>query len=343
MRTETRNAVLATGKAGPMAWLKKIFLKVGVLPFLMVVCLLIFGFLSDHFLSTRNLLNVARQSSYLVIASLAQFMVLLVAGIDLSVGTIIAVASVSGAITMTGILSVAPDAVALALVLGILAGLLAGTVLGMINGFGVAVFQVQPFMMTLSMTSIGFGLALFATSGTPVTGLPASLGNVLGYGVLFGIPLPIWVALTLAAGLAFLLGRTGFGRHLYAIGGNVKAARLSGIDTGRLTFLAYAIGGTLAGVTGVMLTARMMSGEANVGATMPLETIAACVIGGASLSGGAGSVTGVILGALFISLVQNGMNLAQVDSYLQLVVIGLILIFAVIADNFRSRLLNPRG
>lgn len=343
MTAQSKPSAAAQARNGAFRWIRTAFLRVGVLPFLMAICLLVFGTMSEHFLSSRNLMNVARQSSYLITASLAQFVVLLVAGIDLSVGTVIAVASVAGAMTMTGILTLMPDAVALALVAGIAAGLLAGSLLGAISGVGVAIFGVQPFMMTLSMTSIGFGLALFATSGTPVTGLPDSLGTMLGYGTALGVPLPIWVAGVLALALAFVLGRTGFGRHLYAIGGNVKAARLSGIDTRRLTLIAYAIGGTLAGVTGVMLTARMMSGEANVGATMPLETIAACVIGGASLSGGAGSVTGVILGALFISLVQNGMNLARVDSYLQLVVIGLILIFAVIADNIRSRLLNPRG
>lgn len=288
-------------------------------------------------------MNVARQSSFLVMASLAQFIVLLVGGIDLSVGTIVAVASVSSATSMLILSTLAPDFAWLVISFGALIGVLSSMAMGAVNGIGVSLFNVQPFMMTLGMTSIGFGLALFATAGMPVTGLPPAFSQELGYGTLFNIPVPIYVALVLALLMGFGLGQTGFGRHLYAIGGNAKAARLSGISVPSLTFLAYVLSAGLCGITGVMLTARMSSGEANIGATLPLETIAACVIGGVSLSGGTGSVTGVLMGAVFITLIQNGMNLARVDSYLQMVVIGVILILAVVADNIRLRMINPRS
>jgi ribose/xylose/arabinose/galactoside ABC-type transport system permease subunit len=325
-----------------MKLLQRVFLRIGVLPFLMLLAICIFSFISGHFLSERNLLNVARQASYLAIASLGQFLVLLVAGIDLSVGTITAAASVASSMTMIAIGQAVPEAIWLAIPAGMLAGVLVAMALGAVNGFGVSLLNVQPFMMTLGMTSIGFGLALFATSGMPVMGLPDAFAQRFGYGAILGLPLPICVALVLAGLTGFVLGNTGSGRHLYAIGGNARAARLSGISVRRLTFTSYVLGAALCGVTGVMLTARMSSGEANIGATLPLETIAACVIGGVSLSGGTGRVWGVVLGALFITLVQNGMNIAQVDSYLQMVVIGLILIFAIIADNIRSRMLNAR-
>jgi ribose/xylose/arabinose/galactoside ABC-type transport system permease subunit len=325
-----------------MELLQRIFLRIGVLPFLMLLAICIFGFISGQFLSERNLLNVARQASYLVMASLGQFLVLLVAGIDLSVGTITAASSVASAMTMIALGQVLPEAVWLAIPAGMLAGVLVAMALGAVNGIGVSLLNVQPFMMTLGMTSVGFGLALFATSGMPVMGLPEAFGQSFGYGTILGLPLPICVALVLAGLTGLVLGHTGYGRHLYAIGGNARAARLSGISVRRLTFSAYVLGAALCGVTGVMLTARMSSGEANIGATLPLETIAACVIGGVSLNGGTGRVWGVVLGALFITLVQNGMNLARVDSYLQMVVIGLILILAIIADNIRSRMLNAR-
>lgn len=325
-----------------MDQLKRIFLRVGVLPFLMVIAIAIFGSISGQFLSERNLMNVMRQASYLTLAALGQFLVLLVAGIDLSVGTITAASSVAAAMAMISLSPVFADMIWLAIGGGILAGVLVACLLGAINGIGVSVLNVQPFMMTLGMTSVGFGLALFVTSGMPVMGLPEAFGQVLGYGSVFGIPLPIIIAISLALVTGFVMSNTGFGRHLYAIGGNARAARLSGLPVGRLTFVAYTLGAAFCGVTGVMLTARMASGEANIGASLPLETIAACVIGGVSLSGGTGRVAGVVMGAMFITLVQNGMNLARVDSYLQMVVIGVILICAIIADNLRIRMLNAR-
>jgi ribose transport system permease protein len=220
-----------------------------------------------------------------------------------------------------------------------LAGLLAGLSIGVVNGLGVAVFSVSPFMMTLGLASIGFGIALYLTGGVPVYGMPEAYGSIFGFGGFFGIPTPIYVTAILIVAMYVLLNWTRFGRYLYAVGGNLKASRLSGIHTRRILLLAYVLCGALATVSGLMLTARLETGEANIGASMPLESIAACVIGGVSLRGGVGRLSGVVLGAIFIGLVQNGMNLARIDSYLQTVVIGVLLILAVVADQLRLKVI----
>jgi ribose transport system permease protein len=208
-----------------------------------------------------------------------------------------------------------------------------------VNGVGVAFFNVSPFMMTLGLASIGFGIALFLTGGVPVYGMPQQFGSIFGFGHLLGLPVPIYVTAALVATMYVLLNWTRFGRYLYAVGGNIKASSLSGINTRRTLFLAYVLCGALATVAGLTLTARLETGEANIGASMPLESIAACVIGGVSLRGGVGRLSGVVLGAIFIGLVQNGMNLARIDSYLQTVVIGILLILAVLADQLRQRVI----
>jgi ribose transport system permease protein len=240
---------------------------------------------------------------------------------------------------MSSLYAAYPDLVLLAIAGGMLAGFLAGVSIGVVNGVGVAVFSLSPFMMTLGMASVGFGIALYLTGGVPVYGMPQAFGTSLGFGHVFGLPVPLYVAAALVGIMYVLLNWTRFGRYLYAVGGNIKASRLSGINTRRTLFMAYVLCGSLATISGLMLTARLETGEANIGAAMPLESIAACVIGGVSLRGGVGRLSGVVLGAIFIGLVQNGMNLARIDSYLQTVVIGILLIFAVMADQLRQRVL----
>ena len=313
------------------------FVRLGVLPFLLLLAVLVFAFMSDNFLTGRNLLNVVRQSAYLALVSMGQMFALLTGGFDLSVGTILALTSVVGATAMAGAYAAMPDAVGLAILIGVAAGLAAGTAIGIVNGIGIALFNVSPFMMSLGMASIGFGLALYMTGGTPVYGMPVEFGDTFGFGTTLGLPTPVLVTIALVALLYFLVNWTRFGRYFYAVGGNVKAARLSGIDTRRTLFLAYVLCGAMAATAGILLTARLDTGEANIGATMPLESIAACVIAGVSLRGGIGRLENVVLGALFIGLVQNGMNLARIESYLQIVVIGALLILAVIADQLRLR------
>ena len=317
--------------------LKRLFVKIGILPVLLVAAVVIFTFLSDNFLTGRNLMNVLRQSVYLTIVSLGQMLALLTGGFDLSVGTILALTSVVGALAMASAYAAMPETVWLAITIGCVAGIAAGSLIGAINGIGVAVFNVSPFMMSLGMASVGFGAALYLTGGVPVYGMPQAFGDVFGFGSLMGIPTPVYVAGIIIIVLYLFLNRTPYGRYFYAVGGNIKAASLSGINTRLTLFWTYLMCGLLAAISGMLLTARLDTGEANIGASMPLESIAACVIAGVSLRGGVGRLENVVLGALFIGLVQNGMNLARIESYLQTVVLGLLLILAVIADQIRLR------
>ena len=334
---ERRRSALWNAGRTTAFWIRRGFVLVGALPFLLVLAVIVFAFLSDNFLTGRNLLNVLRQSAYLVLVAMGQMFALLTGGFDLSVGTILALTSVVGATAMAAAYAAMPEAVGLAILIGIVAGVAAGTAIGVVNGIGISLFNVSPFMMSLGMASVGFGLALYMTGGTPVYGMPMAFGDIFGFGSVFGIPTPVLVTLILILILYLVINWTRLGRYFYAVGGNVKAARLSGINTRLTLFLAYVFCGGMAAIAGIMLTARLDTGEANIGATMPLESIAACVIGGVSLRGGIGRIENVVLGALFIGLVQNGMNLARIESYLQIVVIGALLILAVIADQFRLR------
>ncbi|WP_282606158.1 ABC transporter permease [Pelagibius sp. Alg239-R121] len=317
--------------------LKRLFVRLGILPFLLAIAVIVFALISDNFLTGRNLMNVMRQSVYLTIVSLGQMFALLTGGFDLSVGTVLALTSVVGALTMASAYAAMPDAVWLAILLGCLAGVAAGSLIGVCNGIGVAVFNVSPFMMSLGMASIGFGVALYLTGGVPVYGMPQEFGDSFGFGTLLGIPTPLYVAAVILVALYLFLNWTPFGRYFYAVGGNIKAAGLSGINTRLTLFWTYVLCAMLAAISGMLLTARLDTGEANIGASMPLESIAACVIAGVSLRGGVGRLENVVLGALFIGIVQNGMNLARIESYLQTVVLGALLILAVIADQIRLR------
>ncbi len=318
-------------------WIQFAFVRLGVLPFLLLIAMIVFTLMSDNFLTGRNLLNVVRQSTYLTLVSMGQMFALLTGGFDLSVGTILALTSVVGATAMASAYAAMPDAVGLSILIGVLAGVAAGTAVGVVNGVGVSLFNVSPFMMSLGMASIGFGIALYMTGGVPVYGMPMAFGDTFGFGSLLGVPTPVLVSVILILLLYFLVNWTRLGRYFYAVGGNIKAARLSGINTKLTLFLAYVLCGAMAAISGILLTARLDTGEANIGATMPLESIAACVIAGVSLRGGVGRIENVVLGAVFIGLVQNGMNLARIESYLQTVVIGSLLILAVVADQFRLR------
>ena len=181
-----------------------------------------------------------------------------------------------------------------------------------------------------------FGTALTLTSGVPVYGIPDAFGAVFSFGRILDIPSPVYVTAGIFVAMYVLLNRTRMGRYFYAVGGSIKASRLSGINTRFYLFMAYVLCGALAAIAGALLTARLGTGEANIGASMPLDSIAACIIGGVSLRGGIGSVGNVVLGAVFIGLIQNGMDLAQIQSYLQEVVIGVLLILAAVADQLRQ-------
>ncbi len=329
-----------TKKADVLDWITRVFVKVGVLPFLLLGALVIFTALSSKFLTGQNLINVARQSVYLVLVSMGQMLVLISGGFDLSVGTAIALTSVVSALGMVWFAGIFPEAIWLAIMLGAFMGFAAALLVGIVNGIGVAYFEVSPFIMTLGVSSVGAGLALFLTGGVPVSGMPFAFADTFGFGRLWGVPVPVIIALICIAVMWVFMSRTRLGTQIYAVGGNIKAARLSAINTKRTLMLAYAVCALIASLTGLLLTARVESGEANLGGTIALESIAACVIAGVSLRGGIGRVENVVLGGFFIVLVQNGMNLAQVSSYMQMVLLGVLLILAVIFDQLRYRIIT---
>ncbi len=319
-------------------WLLHLFLRLGVLPFLLIGALIVFSTLSDQFLTSQNMVNLLRQSVYLVLVSLGQMLALITGGFDLAVGTIIAMTSVVSAMVMVALPELSPF---WAICIGCAAGIGAALVIGAINGIGIAYAGVSPFIMTLGVQSIGFGLALYLTGGVPVSGLPGAFSETFGFGTLLGLPIPVLITIVMAAALYLVMMRTAVGTYLLAVGGNAKAAQLSGINARQMLLLAYLVCALMAGIAGLLLTARVDTGEANLGGTIALESIAACVIAGVSLRGGMGRVENVVLGAIFIGLVQNGMNLAEVGSYMQMVVLGVLLIVAVVADSLRHRLSIP--
>ncbi|OOY18401.1 ABC transporter permease [Thioclava sp. DLFJ4-1] len=317
----------------------RIFIKLGVLPFFLIAAAVIFTLAAPNFLSPQNLINVARQSVYLVLVSLGQMLVLISGGFDLSVGTVIALSSVVSALAMTWAAQIFPDAIWLVILIGAFAGFAVALIVGAVNGIGVALFDVSPFIMTLGVSSVGTGLALFLTGGVPVSGLPFAFGDTFGFGRVFGVPVPVVIAVIAIIVMWVLMARTRVGARIYAVGGNIKAAHLSAINTRGTLILVYGLCAVIAALTGLLLTARVESGDANLGGTIAMESIAACVIAGVSLRGGIGRVENVVLGAFFIILMQNGMNLAQVSSYMQMVLIGLLLICAVIFDQLRYRMI----
>jgi ribose transport system permease protein len=266
-------------------------------------------------------------------------LVLITGGFDLSVGTAIAMTSVVSALAMVALAPLMPDMIWLVILLGAGAGLGAALLIGCMNGLGIAQFDVSPFIMTLGVQSVGAGIALFLTGGVPVAGLPYDFGNFFGFGRVLGVPVPVMIASLAIVAIWLVMNRTKLGSHIYAVGGNVRAANLSGVNTKRVLFLAYVLCALLASLAGLLLTARVESGESNLGGTIALESIAACVIGGVSLRGGLGRVENVVLGAFFIVLLKNGMNIAQIGSYMQMVLLGSLLVLAVILDQFRYRML----
>lgn len=303
--------------------------QAAALPIMFVAAMVIFSIGSPKFLTADNLTNVTRQSVYLLIIALGQFIVIVNGGLDLSVGSIVSLTSVASAIVMAMVFAAFPDAPALSLLAGLCVALLIGAAAGLVNGIGISFLGIPPFMMTLGMGSVLFGITLFVSGGMPIYGMPPMLGQVFGFGRIAGFPVPALIALALVVVVYFVMEWTRFGRHLYASGGNPRAAMLSGVRISRVNIWAFAISGLLAALSGLLLTSRLGTGEANVGTSFPLESIAACVISGVALAGGQGRTLAVVLGTLLILLVQNGLNLMQVGAYAQTMATGAILIFAM--------------
>lgn len=336
--TSNTDALTASSTVSPLnSRVVARLIQFGVLPWLMLLAILIFSFGSDSFLSERNAISLVRQASYLVLVAMAQFLVITTAGLDLSVGIVFSICSVLAAKIMAALMPGMGDYVWLVIAIGCFGAIAAGLVIGAVNGIGVALLNVPPFMMTLAMSSVGFGIALIMTGGTPVYGIPPAFSQAFGFGSFLGVPSPVIVTIVMIGLVYVFLNHTPAGRYLFAIGSNPRAAALSGINVPTYTFLPYVLCSLLAAISALLMTARLETGEANLGASMPLQSIAACVVGGVSLAGGKGKLRNVVLGALFITLVQNGMNLMRMDSYVQMVVIGILLVIAIVFDNLRTR------
>lgn len=316
----------------------RLFARVGVLPWLLVIALIYFSLAADNFLTGENMFNIARQSIYLVLVSMAHMIVLLTGGLDLSIGVIIAMTSIVSSTVMIAAWS-GQGAGIWAILAGCAAGFGAGTAIGAINGIGIAIFRVPPFMMTFAMSGIAFGIILMVTAGLPVYGLPVTFANVLGYGTAGGVPIPAWITIGIVIMVYVFIDRTRMGRYLYAIGGNLRTAELSGVATRYYLFMAYVVTAALTSVAALMLTARIGGGESVIGMHYPFLTLVACLISGVSFFGGVGRVQNVVMGAMFIMLVENGLAKLGLTSYVHTIVISALLIFAVIANNYRQRLL----
>jgi len=279
--------------------------------------------LSPSFLTSSNLLNVLRQISVNALLAFGMTAVILAAGIDLSVGSVLAV---SGAVAAG--LSVAgwPAPAAMA------AALAAGTLMGLFNGLFVAAFRIAPFIVTLGGLTIFRGVALVYTDGRPITGLPDAF-DALGNGVALGVPVPVWVMLAFLGLTHFLLRFTSLGRAVYAVGGNEEAARLSGLPIVRTKLVVYGFSGFAAALGGLVLTGRLNSAQPTAGSGFELDAIAAVVVGGTSLFGGRGSVLGTFLGAAIIGVLNNGMNLLDVSAFYQQIVKGGVILGALLVDR----------
>ncbi len=294
---------------------------------ILVVMVIAMTILSPYFLQVRNLLNVVRQISLIAIIGMGVTMAIITTGIDLSSGSVLALAGVVAASFAQGGHS---------LIIAIIAGIVAGAVAGFANGFISAFGKIPPFIATLGMMIGARGLALIYSDGRPITGLTDAF-QYIGGGYLFGIPVPIYIMLAVAIISHILLNRTKFGKYVYAIGGNEQAAIVSGINVKKYLVYVYTFAGALSGLAGIILAARLSAGQPTAGVGYELDAIAASVIGGTSFSGGIGTIPGVIIGALIMGVLNNGLVLLNVSPYMQQVVKGAIIIAAVLLDKWTNR------
>jgi ribose transport system permease protein len=283
---------------------------------------------SEAFLTPANLFGVMRAFSLTAIMAVGQTMVILTAGIDLSVGSIMGLAGLFTAMMIRDGFPVE---------LAVLVGLLSGSGVGLFNGLMVTKLRLPPFIATLGTLSMGRGLMYWITHGWPVTLSFEHPFLALGQGYIGPVPVPVIVMLALYVAAAVFLSRTSIGRYVYAVGGNEQAARFSGIRVNWVKVLVYTISGFCCAVSGLILLARMISAQPMAGLGYELPVIAACAIGGTSLMGGEGTILGTLMGAALMGILQNGMVLVGIDTYAQQAVTGAVIVIAVTLDQWRQR------
>jgi ribose transport system permease protein len=328
VESHAKPTIATTGSSvtAPLAALGKIR-ELNVFLALIVVGALI-SLATPYFLTTNNLMGVFRSFSMTAIMSIGMVMVIITGGIDLSVGSVLGLSSLVTALCFGSGL---PTAVCIG------AGLLVGVAFGAFNGLLITGIGLPPFIATLGSLSIGRGLMYIVTHGVPATPDTPEIFAVLGQGYVGPVPVPVVIMLAMMVGFAILMRKTRFGRHVYATGGNEQAARLSGVKTNRVKLIVYILSGAIAALAGVISFSRYLSAEPASGFGAELDVIAAAAIGGASLSGGVGSVAGAVIGAALVGIIANGVVLMNINTYAQQAITGAVILIAVSLDVLRSR------
>jgi ribose transport system permease protein len=327
MSSTTETAVPIPRRRFSREWILAQLIRRAML-IVMLLVIAFFSYRSLRFSSPENLQNILIAAAPFALIALGQTLVILTGGIDLSVGSIIAVS----AMTAAAVAKANPGQVWLTVLSALVVGLLAGSV----NGFLVSRVDVPPFIATLGMLTAGSGIAYVIGGGAPINGLPAEFGTIANTKVL-GLQIPVIVMIVGIVALGIVMRRTSYGMRVYAVGGNRVAAEIAGVNARRTLFSVYAISGVLAGLSGVMLASRVISGPPNLGQGYELDAIAAVVIGGASLMGGRGTVWGTALGLLLIQTLNNGLDLLLVPAYWQDVIKGVLIVAAVAVDVWSTK------
>lgn len=294
----------------------------------LVLLLVILTFSSPYFLTVSNLMSVLRQGVALSLVAIGMTYAIISGGIDLSVGSVMAVSGCTSALLMVNF--------SLNWILACLVGVAIGILSGMILGYFIAFWNLQPFIMSLVMMSAARGLALVLTNGIPVAGFPTNFA-FLGTGWVFGVPFPVIIAVILYLVFAVILKRMPFGVGVYAVGGNAEAAHHAGINVKKVLILVYSISGFMSALAGIIMTSRLNSGQPVLGEMIELDGIAAVVIGGTAMSGGQGGLFGTMIGVLIIIFLHNGLNILGVSAFWQKVAIGLVILVAVLIEQIRQR------
>jgi ribose transport system permease protein len=289
---------------------------------LALLCLII-SVIAPRFLTVNNLRNVMTQVSVNAVIAAGMTFVILTGGIDLSVGSILAVCGAIAAVITKSTGNV---------FLAVIAALIAGALIGLINGLIISKGKIQAFIATLATMTVFRGVTYVYTNGTPVSGLGQDF-TVLGNDKILGMPIPVLVMILIFAASYYILTQIRYGRYVYALGGNEDSARLSGINTQKIKTMVYVLSGIMAAISGIIVTSRIGSASPNAGSGFELDAIAAVVLGGTSLSGGEGSIIGTIIGAIIIGVLNNGLNLMNVSPFYQLIVKGLVILLAVMLDK----------
>lgn len=313
------------GLQGRGAWFAYWWERVGILLVLLLLCVYM-AFSAPQFLTFDNGMNVARAVSINAILAAGMTLIILTGGIDLSVGSILAVSGVAGVLSFTAGLPV---------VVAVGCGLLVGAVAGAVNGLFVSYLALPAFIVTLGSMTYLRGLSYSLLDGQPLVADQLSYRG-MGNGAVAGIPAPVVLMVCVYAGFWFLLERTKFGRHVYAVGGNAEAARLAGIPVRRVLLWVYTLGGMAAGLAGIVFSARVLSAQPTAGTGYELDAIAAVVLGGTSLMGGRGRIMGTLVGALIIGVLSNGLVLMNVPFFYQLFIKGIVIILAVGLDGVKN-------